>query len=335
MRVWASAGVVLKINGARAWRSLVVLLGTVALLAMAAGPAWALQFTMSPSNGDPGTTVTLNVSDLKAPCEVSFDSTVVVATSACAPSDGKAVVSFKVPSGTANGPHQVSVKASSSDSSEQSSLSFRVGPLPSPSPSPKPSPSPSPSALVSPRPSPAAKPSAQPSPSLKPKPVPSASAASVPSPSTVTPQATASPPATPATLPGCPSGAAMVESFTVSPRSGPAGTTPEVVIKWAARDSACPADAAQLTFDGQVVGASIPVGGSPAQVFLTVAKGSKEGAHSVELVDLTGNVLSSASFEVKAGSSGSRALLLAAATVALAATASLIVLGVRRVRAGR
>jgi hypothetical protein len=227
--------------------------------------ASALGMTMSPNEGPPGSRVTVHLTQLEAPCEVRFDGSVVVPSSACQPgADGSASPTFSIPQGAGTGSHQVVVSANTPSSTNLTSTAFRVvSAPPPPPPSPRPSPSPT---KTTPKPSPTPTPSATPSPS---------------------PTATPSPTPTEGN-PSCDLESSSVQEFRITPRQGEAGSQPVAVIRWSDRDG-CPEARARVTFDGRPISDSLAVGGPPSRMVLQIPKNSASGSYVIDLVEQGGD----------------------------------------------
>ena len=340
--------------GGRCVSILLLTLLAASFLTLFASPAQALALSISPTSGSAGTRVTVNLSAVPGPCTVTFDGAVVVGPESCQP-DGSGNVSaaFTVPSGARAGSHTVQATATGVSGTTSVSVTFRIGPPPAPpppppAPPPPPRPAPPPPAPRPPAPAPRP-PAPAPAPPAARPPAPPPAATPSPTP-TVTASPTPTAPASPGETPTgdvCDIQPSAVESLSVSPSEGAAGSVTNVSIDWAPDAGTGCADArSQIRVNGEAASDPIPVGGAEARIEVDIPENVSDGDITVTLVSVgaNGRALASTTFTVGDGEGGaeddgggvSSWLLVAAGVVAtLAAISAQQLYSRRRARYGR
>ena len=202
-------------------------------------------------------------------------------------------------------------------------------PAPAPAPAPRPAPVPPPPAATrTPTPTPAA------TPTRTATPTPTAAA---------TPTATATPVPTPTATGGaaCDLQPSAVESLSIDPTSGSAGSTATVAIDWAPNaGEGCPDARAQIRVNGEPASDPVAVGGEEASIEVEIPDSLSAGDINVALVSVgaNGRGLATTTFTVEDEDDGevSSWLLVAAGVVAsLVAIAGARLYSSRRARYGR
>lgn len=299
------------------------------MLMLSASPASAIGITLSTGQGLPGTRVTLTIGSIAAPCDVFFDTIHILGHGECQP--GQPITTdFVIPAGTGAGLHTFRAVEAGSETSVTFTVLSRNRPQPPPPPPPPPPPAARPPAAA-PRP-PAA-------PQPPPPPAPTAPASPTPGPTDASPTPEAPVPSPTATAAGCLQ-PTSVESLTVTPDSGAAGSTATVAIVWSPTASTeCAGEQAVVRVNGEPAGDPLTPVASEARIEVDIPE-DVSGDIPVSLVS-TGpsvRVLATAQFAVDEDGDGgvSSWLLVAAGVVAtLAAVASQRLYSRRRARYGR
>ncbi|MEX0790483.1 MAG: hypothetical protein WD178_06885, partial [Actinomycetota bacterium] len=163
---------------------------------------------------------------------------------------------------------------------------------------------------------------------------------------TVSPTPTASPTSTEDPADVCSIQPSAVETLSVTPESGAAGSITNVSIDWAPdAGEGCAGARAQIRVNGEAASDPVPVGGADARVEVDIPENVSDGGIAVTLVSLgpNGRALASTSFAVADGEGAddnseevSSWLLVAAGVVAtLAAISAQQLYSRRRARYGR
>lgn len=325
--------------------SSIVLVAVLAssLVTYFAAPALAISLSISPKSGNPGTRVTVNIGGLSSPCTVTFDSTLVVPPSGCVPdAGGNVTAAFNVPAAAGAGQaHSVVATTSESGGSTSVSVGFTVGsppapPAPPPAPKPPaPAPKPPAPAPAPPAPAPAPTPTRAATPTPAPTPTPSDS----PTPSAAQ---TPTPGVSPTAGAGCELQPSDVESFSIDPTSGAAGSTATVSIDWAPNaDSGCEdAPQAQVRVNGDTASDPVAVGGSQTTMEVDIPEDLSDGDINVALVSVGtgGQGLATTTFTVEGSDDdevSSWLLVVAGVVASLVALVGARLYGRRKARYGR